>query len=125
MDFLLRFLPAVSAGGSPLAGCCGERGRCCVIASLRQPWHCPYVLSGIWRRPWSHFSGASTCRMRLLKHQPDQTPTSAFLFASLREANGAQTSSSQRQSAGSQSQRTDLGLESPSYLRMFHDCAKW
>ena len=55
---------------------------------------------------------------------PARTPNthlsvSLRVFASLREANEAQTPSPQRQSAGRQSQRTDLGLESPSYL---HSC---
>ena len=52
----------------------------------------------------------------LLGHQ---TTTSAFPFASSREANVAQTPFPQRQSAVSRSQRADLGLESPSYV---HSC---
>ena len=45
--------------------------------------------------------------------------TPAFPFASSREAHVAQTPSPQRQSAGSQLQKADLGLESPSYI---HSC---
>jgi hypothetical protein len=55
---------------------------------------------------------------------PARTPNthlsvSLRVFASLREANEAQTPSPQRQSAGRQSQRADLALESTSYL---HSC---
>ena len=52
---------------------------------------------------------------------PARTPTatSAFPFASSREAHGLQAPSPQRQSAVSRSQRADLGLESPSYV---HSC---
>ena len=48
------------------------------------------------------------------------------VFASSRELHSPQTCSSQRQSAGSRSQRADLGLESPSYIQscpfVFHCC---
>jgi hypothetical protein len=59
--------------------------------------------------------------VRAVRHLPEtlleyQTATSAFPFASSREAHVAQTPFPQRQSAGSQWQRADLGLESPSYL---------
>jgi len=41
------------------------------------------------------------------------------VFASSREAHVARTPSSQRQSAGSQLQRADLGLESPIYIHLW------
>ncbi len=72
-------------------------------------------------RRWSFRAAAS---VRAVRHLPEtlleyQTATSAFPFASSREAHVAQTPFPQRQSAGSQWQRADLGLESPSYI---HSC---
>jgi hypothetical protein len=72
-----------------------------------------------------HFAQtALAASVRAVRHLPEtlleyQTATSAFPFASSREAHVAQTPFPQRQSAGSQWQRADLGLESPSYI---HSC---
>ena len=72
-----------------------------------------------------HFAQtALAASVRAVRHLPEtlleyQTATSAFPFASSREAHVARTPFPQRQSAGSQLQRADLGLESPSYI---HSC---
>ena len=90
-----------------------------VSTLLRQPWQRPCMPSGICRRPCL-LAAASACLMRLSEASSlteHQTRTSAFSPRLRVRPAAGNAPFLQRQPAGSQSQRADLGLESPSYIR--------